>query len=218
MIYDSISQMLRSGQWETVVNQALNDRRIVRTLLKLLYDQNDYTHWLAAEAVGRYGAALADVDPEKVREFVRRLLWNLNEECGSSPFGAVEAIGAITVERPDLFADYLSIIYPFHEDDALCPGVIWTYCQVGRKQPELVSEYQSFLIAGLNRQNVKVRAYAAWALGHVGTREGAEALKGLIGDDNRVSIYDRDGCYWETTVGATARESCDKLASVLLLP
>ena len=134
---DELITRLLQLDWNSITAMAQADKKVVRTLLKLLYHPDDYIHWLAAEAIGKYGAALAQENPEKTRELVRRLLWNLNEECGASPWGSVEAIAAITAERPDLFANYVSILFPFYEDENLLPGVIWVQAQVGRGDPGL---------------------------------------------------------------------------------
>lgn len=215
---EEITGLLQRGAWEELTAKALQDKKILRTILKLLYHPDDYIHWLAAEAIGYYGAALAGTDPEKTRELVRRLLWNLNEECGASPWGSVEAIGAITVQRPDLFIHYVSILFPFHEDHSLCPGVIWTIAQVGRQQPASVSEYIPFLITELTHENASIRAYAAWALGSIGAWEAETDLAQLLGDSSFASIYDRSGRYETATVADIACKSLAVLQNLRSSP
>lgn len=206
-----LTDLLRRQDWPAVVEQALHDRKTVRSLLKLLYHEDDYLHWLAADAIGRYGLALADIDAEKTREFVRRLLWNLNEECGASPWGSVEAIGAIAAVRTDLFAHYVSILFPFHEDESLAPGVIWTIVQVGRQLPTVAEEYEPFLIDSLLHPRAVIRGYAAWALGELKVLAGYENLEQLAGDDAVVHLYEMGGAYHEHSVADVARRSREVL-------
>ena len=204
---EELISLLRRMEWDEITTQVLADKKVLRALLKLLYHEDDHIHWLAADAIGRYGAALAKDDPEKTRELVRRLLWNLNEECGASPWGSVEAIGAITAQRPDLFNNYVSILFPFHEDENLYPGVIWTQVQVGRTLPDVVAEYIPFLLASLKHPSATIRAYAAWALGEVKVCEATEALQQLLQDNAVASIYECGGQYRATTVAETVQTS-----------
>lgn len=208
---DEMIALLEKKDWDEIITRAVGDKKALRILLKLLYHPNDYIHWLAAEAIGKYGARLAADDPEKTRELVRRLLWNLNEECGASPWGSVEAIAAITAERSDLFSHYVSILFPFHEDDNLLPGVIWVQGQVGRQSPSSVAEYIPFLIAALEHSQATIRGYAAWALGEIRAYDAIQALGKLVGDNHPVSLYDRGGVYSSSTVGAVASASLDTL-------
>ena len=208
---EKIIALLEKKNWDEITAKALGDKKVFRVLLKLLYHPDDYIHWLAAEAIGKYGARLALDDPEKTRELVRRLLWNLNEECGASPWGSVEAIAAITAERSDLFSHYVSILFPFHEDDHLLPGVIWVQGQVGRQSPEKVAEYIPFLVASLQHSQANIRAYAAWALGEIKAYDAREDLGQLTDDHSPVSLYDRGGLYQTATVAAIASASIDTL-------
>lgn len=208
---EEIIALLEKKNWDEITAKALGDKKALRVLLKLLYHPDDYIHWLAAEAIGKYGARLALDDPEKTRELVRRLLWNLNEECGASPWGSVEAIAAITAERSDLFSNYVSILFPFHEDEHLLPGVIWVQGQVGRQSPETVAEYIPFLVASLQHSQAGIRAYAAWALGEIRAYGAREALGQLAADHSPVSLYDRGGLYRTATVAEIACASMDVL-------
>ena len=208
---DELIVRLRQLDWDGIIAMAQADKKVVRTLLKLLYHPDDYIHWLAAEAIGKYGSSLALENPEKTRELVRRLLWNLNEECGASPWGSVEAIAAITAEQPDLFANYVSILFPFHEDESLLPGVIWVQAQVGRRDPGAVAMYIPFLIGMLRHSSPAIRAYAAWALGEIQAREAVRELQDLLGDGTEVALYDRGGVYRTTTVARIAQSSLEVL-------
>lgn len=134
---EGVRKLLLDSDWEEIVRLALAERRVVRSLLSLLYDADDFVHWLAIEAVGRVGGALAPVNPEQVRELVRRLLWNLNDENGATPWGAAGAVGAIAASRPELFGGYMSMLFAFHEDVSLGPELIWSAAAVGRSRPEL---------------------------------------------------------------------------------
>lgn len=210
---DGVKKLLTDLAWDEVVRLALIDRRMFRVLLSLLYDADDYLHWLAIDALGRAGGAAAAASPEKTRELIRRLLWTLNEESGGTPWGATGAIGAIIAARPDLFSGYLSMIYPFHDDACVYPEFIWSLAAVGRSRPDLTAEYVPFLTAALGHRDAAIRGYAAWCLGRLGAGEGAAALAALTADDSPVAVYEGDGVYRCTTVGMIAAEGLAKLGA-----
>ena len=208
---EGVKKLLVALAWDEVVRLTAIDRRVLRTLLGLLYDADDYVHWLAVDAIGRVGGATAATDPDKVRELIRRLLWALNEESGGTPWGATGAIGAIVAARPDLFANYLSMICPFHDDVSIYPEFIWSLAAVSRTRPALTAEYGPFLLAAICHSHAAVRSYAAWGLG-VLRPDGAEAaLAACLGDAAVAAVYEGDGIYHQRPVGAIAAESLARM-------
>jgi HEAT repeat protein len=210
---EGVRKLLVDRQEDEAVRLALLDRRVLRVLFGLLYDADDYVHWLAIDALGRTGEAMAAGDPERVRDLVRRLLWALNDESGGNPWGATGAIGAIIAARPDLFAGYLSMIVPMEDDVSTCPEFIWALATVGRARPDLAAEYRPFLLAALGSGQAAIRGYAAWCLGALRAGEAAAALAASLGDGAEVAVYEGDGVYRRRTVGAIAADSLARMGA-----
>lgn len=208
---EGIKKLLAALAWDELIRLAAVDRRLVRSLLGLLYDADDYVHWLAVDAIGRVGGATAAAEPDRVRDLIRRLLWTLNEESGGSPWGATGAIGAIVAARPDLFANYLSMLCPFHDDVSIYPEFIWSLAAVGRTRPDLTAEYGPFLLAALDHGHAAVRGYAAWCLGVLRPEGAAAALAARLTDAGAAAVYEGDGVYRQSTVGALAAASLEKV-------
>lgn len=208
---EGVKKLLLDRERDEVVRLALLDRRVLRVLLGLLYDADDYVHWLAIDALGHAGAGLAADNSEKVRDLVRRLLWALNDESGGNPWGATGAIGAVIAARPDLFSGYLSMIVPLADDVSTCPEFIWTLGAVGRARPDLASGYLPFLLAALGSGRAAIRGYAAWCLGVLRAGEAAAALTACLGDAAEVAVYEGDGVYRRRTVGAIAAASLARI-------
>ncbi len=211
---EGVKKLLVALAWEEIVRLTAVDRRVLRTLLGLLYDADDYVHWLTIDAVGRAGGAMAAADPGKARELIRRLLWTLNEENGGSPWGATGAVGAIVAARPDLFAGYLSMICPFHDDVSIYPEFIWSLAAVGSTRPDLTAEYGPFLLAALGHGEAVVRGYAAWCLGVVRPDGAAAALAASLGDAGAAAVYEGGGVYRRRAVGALAAESMARIETL----
>ncbi|MDT8904041.1 DVU0298 family protein [Anaeroselena agilis] len=204
---EGVKRLLYERDWEEVVRLALIDRRVLRVLIGLLYDADDYAHWLAIDALGRWGGRMAADNPEKTRDLIRRLLWTLNDESGGNPWGATGAIGAVIAARPELFAGYLSMICPFHDDVNIYPEFIWSVAAVGSARSDLAAEYVPFLLDALGHASASIRAYAAWCLGALRVPEAAAALTALMDDAAEAAVYEGDGVYRRRTVGAIAAES-----------
>jgi HEAT repeat protein len=208
---EGVRRLLIEHDWEEIVRLALIDRRVLRILLGLLYDAEDYVHWLAIDAIGRCGGRTAADDPEKTRDLIRRLLWTLNDESGGTPWGAAGAIGAVIAARPDLFAGYLSMICPFHEDLNIYPEFIWSVAAVGRARPDLAGGHVPFLLDALGHAAAGIRGYAAWCLGVLRAAEAAAALEARLGDAAEAAVYEGDGVYRRRTVGAIAAKSLARM-------
>ncbi len=208
---EGVRKLLTEHEWEEIVRLALLDRRVLRILLGLLYEAEDYVHWLAIDAIGRCGGRTAADNPEKTRDLIRRLLWTLNDESGGTPWGATGAIGAVIAARPDLFGGYLSMICPFHDDVNLYPEFIWSVGAVGRTRPELAGEYVPFLLDALGHAAADIRGYAAWCLGVLRAVDAADALEACRGDAAEAAVYEGDGVYRRRSVGAIAADSLERM-------
>jgi len=96
----------------------------VRVLISLLCSASADLRFAAARALGRLAATLAEKDPEKVRDLLRRLFWSTNDESGASGLGVPEAIGEIIAGRPDLWAEYVGPLLNLLDEPGLQAGVL----------------------------------------------------------------------------------------------
>ena len=176
--------------------------------------------WRAVSAMGAVIAGLNQDDLEAAREFLRRLLWCLNEECGASPWGVAEALGEILANSPELAPEYANLLISyiqaegpnFLEWEPLLAGALWGVGRLGWAQPGLMAQRGAAqpLIALLDHGSATVRGTAAWALGNLGPGKTARAaLEGLTGDQAGLELW-RGGELRAATVGELARESLKK--------
>ena len=175
--------------------------------------------WRAVTALGQVVQGLAARDLEGAREFVRRLLWCLNEESGAVPWGVAEALGEVLANSPELAREYanlqLSYIWPqgnFIEFSPLLTGAVWGVGRLASAQPELALGCCALerLLFLLTWQDASVRGTAAWALGHLGDERAVEPLRELADDQARLEIWDA-GALRQTSVADLAGESVNKI-------
>lgn len=189
---EEILSLLRSKQWGPLIQEADFNRRVIRVLLGRVLSSDLELHWMAVEALGKVAKFYADKKPEKVRELIRRLIWSLREEAGATPWGATEAIGAILSQDLNQFGDYLHMIVPFMDDENLCIGVLWSFVQAGRKDFQLIEEYQPQIVDCLSHPNAQIRGYGLWCVGQLRVPVPEKLLQILKKDFNQVYIYDRE--------------------------
>lgn len=128
----------------------------VRVLTSLLCSASADLRMAAARALGRVAATLADNEPEKVRDLLRRLFWSTNDESGASGLGVPEAIAEIIAGRPDLWSEFVGPLLNLLDEPGLCAGVMQA---VGRlsEEPALLRETHQVLryLAGCSGQETR---------------------------------------------------------------
>ena len=95
-------ELLAARDFESLIQWAEAVASPLRHLFSLTFDASEVIQWRAVEAIGRVAGVQAETDLEPVRDFVRRLLWLMNDESGGLGWHAPEAIGEILVNVPDL--------------------------------------------------------------------------------------------------------------------
>ncbi len=180
------------------------------------------TRWRAVTALGAVVAGLQQEHMEAAREFLRRLLWCLNEECGASPWGVAEALGEILAHSETLAPEYASLLLTYIDQEGpnfldwapLLSGAVWGAGRLAEAQPRLMAEQgaREYLAPLLEHGQASVRGMAAWALGNLG--QGDEAsLQGLSDDPATLEVW-QDRALRQVTVGELARQAADKLRNI----
>ena len=176
---------LERGALAPVLELAAGERRVVRSLVSLLYDPEELLRWRAVSAIG----LVAGSHPELARPLVTRLLWTLRDESGGIGWSSAPALGEIGRNAPALLRECVRVVVRYFDEPFVLPGVLWA---VGRLAPafpeetrEVVPEVAALCAAG----EPAVRAHAAVALGEIGDGRGRTALAGLAGDASPARVY-----------------------------
>lgn len=176
--------------------------------------------WRAVTALGQVVRGLAARDLEPAREFVRRLLWCLNEESGAVPWGVAEALGEISANSPELAREYANLqtsyIWPqgnFLEFAPLLSGAVWGVGRLASVHPELARGCCALerLVQLLDWPDPTVRGMAAWALGWLGDDEALKPLGRMAGDTAEVVLWD-GGELRRSSVAGLAVEAIKKIS------
>ncbi len=169
---------------------AQRERSPFRPVASLLFDSDELIRWRAIEALGWIARQEYAKDPERVRRFIRRILWLMNDESGGICWNGPEVIGEVLRNGPPLVSEYGVLLPGFFTEEPFEAGSRWA---VGRaavvdKTPFLPNV--DALVTSLDHSNSDIRGFsliALKALDHPISKENSDRLKA---DRSVLSIYD----------------------------
>lgn len=201
-------------RFETIIEAAGRDKRILRDLQRLLYSVDELTRLRAADALGRATRVIAAKDPGAVANLLQKISTSVSgADYGASNWGAIDALGEIVSNAPDLFAGYIPTLYQFMNDQSLQPRVLRAITRIADARPDLIQKSLGYFTGFLQAAEPEARGYTAWLMGKLlkstampGIKEAREALKRMTEDDNPIYIYEH-GELHQKTVGQLAAEA-----------
>jgi len=214
---DVVAGHLIGKRYDDVLGLARKDKRTVRTLMGLLYHEEELVRWRAVTMFGQMAVA----EPGLVAPFIFRLLWSLNEESSVVGWCSAQALGEIARRNPDLTKDAIRVVLHFLDDEEvslpanrntyLLAGSIWAIGNLADAEPALVGEMGPALVGFLDDPEPQIRALSAWALGEMRFKASSHGLERLKDDQAKVEIYLGDELV-EETVGMAAAKALEKIA------
>jgi len=186
---DKARKLLETRKRKDLVAWARSTNGALRTLFSMTFDAEELLRWRAVEAVGAVAGEFARDDLERVKEFLRRLLWMMNDESGGLGWRAPEAIGEILVNVPGLIPQYGKLLPRFFHEEPFERGSRFAVHRVARVEPEPFRGCVPELRASLENPDSVIRAYSALALLSIGTEEGVEAARRIASDPSPIPYY-----------------------------
>lgn len=185
---------------------ASREPHAVRTLFAALFETDVLLRWRAIEGLGWIAGDAARSDPERVRDWIRRILWNMMEESGGLMWHGPEAIGEILANAPSLIPEYLGPLGSYRVEEPFEAGTYLALARIAAVAPDAVSVIAEVLLPGLTDPDPRIRAHAALALGRIGHAAARPGIAALLVDETPITTYDTDtGELHATSVGALAR-------------
>lgn len=188
-------------------------RKTINPLFSLLYHGQNDIRWRSVSAIGCVVANLADQDLSTARDYMRRLMWHLNDESGGIGWGSPEAMGEVMARHKILAEEYAGILISYLapwgnylENEALQQGVLWALARLGHRRPQLVKPAGPLLAPFLSASNASLRGLAALAAGPVLERDLTLLIETLARDGSTFTLY-WDGQLKSRTVAWAARRA-----------
>jgi hypothetical protein len=161
-------------------------RGALRTLFSLTFESDELCRWRAIEATGRAAKILGERRIEHVRDFLRRLLWLMNDESGGLGWHAPEVIGEIVFQLPFLIEEYGVLLPHFTSEEPFERGSHQALARIAPLAKDLVSGNEDLFQQALLNRDAYIRVYSLIALGAVGKKPRVS----LANDEKPVRLYD----------------------------
>ncbi|MFA4916408.1 MAG: DVU0298 family protein [Syntrophales bacterium] len=210
-----IEQLLQAENLELWLDEIrqLPPRQTVNSLFSFLCSLDERVKWRAITAMGKVISDLAVSDLESARVFMRRFIWNLNEESGGIGWGCPESMAEAMAQNESLAEEFyrifISYIRPgcnYLEHNVLQRGVLWGIGRLAHTRPQYTQNIAEFLMPYMESEDPIIKGLAVWAVSPQLSTETIPRLKQLADDPSDLMLY-RDGSIAQYSVGQLAREA-----------
>lgn len=195
---------------DTLVGLSFDDKRTLRFLQRLLYQPDATGRYRIAWLMGQVCARVATREPGPVADLLHRL-FEACHDSAATPWGMIEAIGAIIAQRSDIYGAFTRHLLNFMGDASTQEAAIWALGEIAAVRPDLIRStpfYSTFHFLG--HENPVIRGLMLRLLGRIQAREASFQIMGLQQDETEIVIYEQ-GQPVTTTVAALASEAVQKL-------
>ncbi|MFC2035860.1 DVU0298 family protein [Chloroflexota bacterium] len=208
-----VKALLIQKDYSELLRLCQRQRRFWRTLQLCLYETDENLRWPAIKAVAELLKTWwCKDDREKVQEYIRNLLWLLNEESGGISWSAPETIAETIVSIPELLEPYSSImIARAFEGSSFFNGGLWAIGRLGEQIMETIVFFQDKVFAAFGSDAPETLGLAVWALGEANFTPALAYLTMFRDREELVRIY-IDGYFQEKSLGNWSSEAIAKIS------
>lgn len=155
-----LHHILVNADWDLLRQKVIQDREVIRYLLRRAYVNDGLLFWRAVEAIGIAAEAIDTQTPGYAAELVRRYLWQLNDESGGTAWNAAEVIGSIMAHCPKQCGHFHWQLANLIEDDSLSQGALWGLARLALVSPENVYPVAELVLPLLESPDPELRGRA----------------------------------------------------------
>jgi len=207
-----VRALLLKKDYNELTSLCRKERRFWHALKHYLYETDENLRWPAIKAVAELMKRWwLDGEEERVREYIRGLFWQLNEESGGFGWSAPEVIAETIVAIPELLEQYSSIMLGYAlESQTLIKSSLWAIGRLGKRINRAFNYFQDTIFATFGSNDPETLGLVAWAMGEVGVSSAIAYITILKGRKEMVRIY-IDGFFLEKSLGDWSREAIEKI-------
>lgn len=181
-----LQALLLKGDFDLIARMNKGKGLIARTLIGMSYDKAELTSWRAIDAIGRLAA---EMEPEKLRTFVQRVLWMMREESGNNAWTGAEILGEIVTRNPGANEDIAPIVISFHDELIFRSGCLRALARIASVRPDLTEAFRAVPADYLDDPDPSVRGYAVAAMIALGADTQKDGLQRAVSDKGSFEYY-----------------------------
>jgi len=199
-----VREMVQTRNADGLVALCFDDKKTLRLLQRQLYEPDEEKLWATASLIGEVCSRVATRKPGMVSDLLH-LLFEACSDSASSNWGAVETIGSIIAERPDIYGSFTRHLLSYIGDPSTRPRVLWALGAIAEKRPDLVRNTSFYQLIGLLDSPVVLeKGYMLRILGRLKAKEVAGKIRVLQEDTTPLTIYE-NGLPVQTDIGTLAK-------------
>jgi len=199
-----VREMVQTGNADGLVALCFDDKKTLRLLQRQLYEPDEAKLWATASLIGEVCSRVATRKPGMVSDLLH-LLFEACSDSASSNWGAVETIGSIIAERPDIYGSFTRHLLAYIGDPSTRAQVLWALGAIAGKRPDLVRNTSFYQLIGLLDSSVALeKGYMLRILGRLQAKEVAGKIRMLQEDTTPLTIYE-NGLPVRTDLGTLAK-------------
>lgn len=205
-----VKQLVAAMDIDALVDLCFDDLKTLRFLHRLLYTPDDDMRWRTAHVIGKVCARYATRKPGKVSDLLHQLFAACSDSASSS-WGAIETIGAIIAERPDIFGSFSRHLLTYLPDPTRQCQVLWALGAIAEQRPDLIRSTPFYnMLAFLTHPEPLCRGLAIRLFGRMQAKEAENRIKNLRDDQALVTIYE-EGKAIESTLATLATQALERI-------
>jgi hypothetical protein len=167
-------------------------------LLSGLCSQDESVKWAAVITLAVYVSELAENDLEAARNWMRRFMWQLNEESGGIGWGVAEVMGEVMARHEGLAQEFARILVSYLDENGnylefepLQRGVLWGIGRLAQVRPELLKSCSAvkYIKPFLHSPDGPLRGLAVWVLGWIGNPQSLPLIQNLLTDPAEIPLF-----------------------------
>jgi hypothetical protein len=201
-----VKELVQNRDIDSLVALSFDDKKTLRLLQRQLYEPDEDKRWAIASLIGEVCGRVATLKPGMVSDLLH-LLFEACSDSSSSNWGAVETIGSIIAERPDIYGSFTRHLLNYIGDQSTQVQVLWALGTIADKRADLIRNTSFYQLIGLlDSPEDAVKGYMLRILGRLKAKEVAGEIRTLLDETAPVIIYEK-GLPVNTDIGTLAREA-----------
>jgi hypothetical protein len=201
-----IRELVQNCDTDGLVALCFDDKKTLRLLQRQLYEPDEAKRWAVVRLLGEVCSRVSIRQPGMVSDLLH-LLFEACSDSAASNWGAIETIGFIIAERPDIYGSFTRHLLAYIGDPSTRVQVLWALGTIAEKRPDLVRNTSFYQLIGLLDSPVAaVKGHMLRILGRLKAKEVAGKIRSLQNETAPLTIYE-NGLPVQTDIGALAREA-----------
>jgi HEAT repeat protein len=201
-------EYLGSRDRDGIITWTRENESALRTLFTLTFHHDETIRWRAIESIGIAVKEVGRVNIEKVREFIRSMIWLMCDESGGIGWHAPQAIAETLYGVPSLLGEYGKLLPKYLIEEPFIKSAHFALVRISEMDREIIEDAADILVGSLNDSDPAIRGCSIIALGVLKSNDYAEHIKKFARDKSKFKLYDfSSGTIIETTVGQIAESA-----------